>query len=100
MHIMELTAQEIDRAVADINALVREPYRCAQGDFPWLHAVNLGNWPYALEHEGDVEIPSFYTISRRTERVRRTFIECRPQLRELPTIDVEIAKVERIGGAA
>jgi hypothetical protein len=101
MHIMELTAQEIDRAIADINALIREPYRCAHGDFPWLHAVNLGNWPYALEQEGDVEIPSFYTLSRRTERVRRVFINLeRRVLRELPTIDVEIAKVDRIGGAA
>lgn len=100
MHIMELTAQEIDRAVADINALVREPYRCAQGDFPWLDAANLDNWTQALEQENEVEIPAFFTLSGRTERVRRTFIERRPQLRELPTIDVQIAKVDGIGGGA
>ena len=100
MHIMELTDQEIDRAIADINALVREPYRCSQGDFPWLDEANLDNWIQALEQENEVEIPAFYAISGRTERVRRTFIECRPQLRELQTIDVEIAKVDGIGGAA
>ena len=95
MHIMELTAQEIDRAIVQINARVREPYRCAQGDFPWLDATNLDNWIQALEQDGEVEIPAFYTISRRTERVRRVFIEQRPQLRELPTIGVEIAKAEK-----
>jgi len=101
MHIMELTALEIERAIIQINARVREPYRCAQGDFPWLDATNLDNWIQALEQEGDVEIPSFYAISGRTERVRRTFINLeRRVLRELPTIDVEIAKVDRIGGAA
>lgn len=85
MHIMELTAQEIDRAIIQINARVREPYRCAQGDFPWLDATNLDNWTQALEQDGEVEIPAFYSLSGRTERVRRTFIECRS---------------EQIGGAA
>jgi len=79
MHIMELTAQEIDRAIVQINARVREPYRCAHGDFPWLDATNLGNWTYALEQEGDVEIAAFFTRSGRTERVRRVFIERRPE---------------------
>lgn len=79
MHIMELTAQEIDRAIADINALVREPYRCKTGDFPWLDEANLDNWIQALEQENEVEIPAFYAISGRTERVRRTFIERRPE---------------------
>lgn len=101
MHIMELTNQEIDRAIADINALVREPYRCSHGDFPWLDEANLDSWTQALEQDNEVEIPSFYAISGRTERVRRTFINLeRRVLRELPTIDVEIAKVDRIGGAA
>lgn len=79
MHIMELTAQEIDRAIAEINALVREPYRCAQGDFPWLDEANLDSWTQALEQDGEVEIPAFFTRSGRTERVRRVFIERRPE---------------------
>lgn len=99
MHIMELTAQEIDRAIADINALVREPYRCPQGDFPWLDEANLDNWIQALEQDNEVEIPSFYTISRRTERVRRTFIERRPE----PDFDAFSdgrGDFEKTGGAA
>ena len=100
MHIMELTAQEIDCAIVQINARVREPYRCAQGDFPWLDEANLDSWTQALEQDGEVEIAAFFTRSGRTARVRRVFLEQRPQLRELPTIDVEIAKVDRIGGGA
>jgi len=79
MHIMELTAQEIDRAVIQINARVREPYRCAWGDFPWLDATNLDSWIQALEQDGEVEIAAFFTRSGRTERVRRVFIERRPE---------------------
>lgn len=74
MNIMELTAQEMDRAIEEINALIREHYRSNDGDFPWLDEANLDNWTQAMEQEGEVEIPLFYTISRRTERVRRTFI--------------------------
>lgn len=74
MDIIELTAQEIDRAISDINALVREPYRCAQGDFPWLDEANYDNWIQALEQDGEVEIAAFFTRSGRTERVRRVFI--------------------------
>lgn len=95
MHIMELTALEIERAIIQINARVREPYRCAHGDFPWLDATNLDSWIQALEQDGEIEIAAFFTRSGRTERVRRVFIEQRPQLRELPTVDVEIAKVQR-----
>lgn len=74
MNIMELTAQEIERSIEEINALIREPYRSNDGDFSWLDEANLDNWTQAMEQDGEVEIPCFYTISRRTERVRRTFI--------------------------
>jgi hypothetical protein len=78
MQVMELTAQEIDHAIADINALVREAYRCSQGDFGWLDDANLDSWLQALEQDGAIEVPSFFTISGRVERVRRVFIESKP----------------------
>jgi hypothetical protein len=75
----ELTSAELDRAIEEINLLSRDPYQSDDGDFPWLDATNLGNWTYALEQEGDVEIAAFFTRSGRTERVRRVFIERRPE---------------------
>ena len=71
MHIMELTAQEIDCAIVQINARVREPYRCAHGDFPWLDEANLDSWIQALEQDGMLEIPAHYSRSGRPERMTR-----------------------------
>ena len=68
---MELTEQEFTHAVAEINALVREGYRCHHGDYPWLNEANFDSWIQALEQDGCIEIPSFYALSGRPERVRR-----------------------------
>jgi hypothetical protein len=74
MKVLDMTEQEIERAIVQINARVREPYRCAYGDFPWLNATNFDSWVQALEQEGSIEIASFYTRSGKPEIVRRVFI--------------------------
>lgn len=72
---LEMTTAEYQKAIADINELVRANLENADGDFPFLDRTNGGCWSNSLEREGYVEIPSFYSASGRPEIVRRTFIE-------------------------
>lgn len=72
--VQELTEQEIEAAIVQINARVREPYRCESGDFPWLDATNFDSWVQALEQEGSIEIAGFYSRSGKPETVRRASI--------------------------
>ena len=74
MFVMELTASEIDRAIANVNEVVRENYRCEDGDWPWLDQHNCDSWLQALEQENEIEVPSAFTRSGRPEIVKRVFI--------------------------
>jgi hypothetical protein len=72
---LELTTAEYEKAIADINALIRANLENESGDFPFLDRTNGGCWSDFLEREGYIEIQSFHSASGRPEIVRRKFIE-------------------------
>jgi hypothetical protein len=74
MFVMELTASEIDRAIADVNDVIRENLRCEYGEWSWLDNANEDNWLQALEQDNQIEVPSAFTKSGKPILVRRVFI--------------------------
>jgi len=69
--IKELTDLELDLAIYAINELVREPYICPYGEHAWLDKHCSGSWIQELEQTSSIEIPAYYTRTKRPEQIKR-----------------------------
>jgi hypothetical protein len=69
--IKELSELELYLAVSAINELVREPYVCTYEEHPWLNKHCEGSWIQELEQTGSIEIPAYYTKTKRPEQIKR-----------------------------
>jgi hypothetical protein len=67
----ELTHTEWNAAISMINAVVREPYQAANGDFSVSITSTRSPWFYDLETRGYVEIGAHYTNDGRPVVINR-----------------------------
>jgi hypothetical protein len=69
--IKELSDLELDLAISAINEIIREPFVCAYGEYPWLDKHCSGSWIQELEQTSLIEIPAHYSRTNRPEQVKR-----------------------------
>jgi hypothetical protein len=69
--IKELSDLELDLAISAINELIREPFHCIHGEYPMLDRACSGSWIQELEQTGSIEIPAYYTQTKRPEQIKR-----------------------------
>ena len=69
--IKELSDLELDLAISAINELIRDPFRCIHGEYPMLDRACSGSWIQELEQTSSIEIPAYYTRTKRPEQIKR-----------------------------